>query len=177
MNNILQFQPVPELQPYDLVEAARRFIGVPYSMRHTFCEELPDGTMRGHVDCVRLPLRVAQMVGLLPQGVDFSLRRPPDMKLTREELLWELLHNNFVEILPSQREPGDLLLMNWRDVDAKGSVHHVAFYTSHLPAPHGSLLEALDRDNGGTGCVSETRIDALTVERRLDSVWRLKQFI
>jgi hypothetical protein len=157
-----------------VVETARRYIGVKYSARHAsviFLEA--SGRFVGQCDCLRLLLLIARDLGYLPSSFDVNLPRPKP-KLSRDEAMWELLRANLDEVPRAMLLPGDVLLFAYHDLnpDISGA-HHVGILSSSQPAPYGSLIDCEDFEANGAGGVAERRFDALQW-RRLESVWRLR---
>ncbi len=158
----------------EIVNAAMLYLGVAYSKRGAYIVWNPDlGLWQGRLDCLRFLLHVARDVGYLPSDFDVNLSRPHP-KLPVDALMWELLYANLDEIPKTSVRSGDVLLLQYNDINPDlQEAHHVGIVTSAKPAPFGSLIHCEDFEADGAGRVIETRID-IKIWNRIASAWRLR---
>ena len=163
-----------------MVNASRRYLGLEYSMRGTFIKEMPDGSVKGKTDCLRLLLLTARDVGFLPPDYDVMVRRPRTQHRkppSADETMWRMLEANCDSITYEESGPGDIFLIRDSDIDPSlESVHHVAMKTSNDPFPFGTMIHAINRDKNGKGGVEEVRVDALK-RNRIEGIYHIRGII
>lgn len=170
----LQFAPV-KVTRAAVVEAASKYIGMPYTRSASWVGRVgdehlynADGQLIGRTNCFALLLMVAIDVRWLPR--DFDINLSPENFGGREpaKTLIEILHLNCTEIEVAAMRGGDVVLMQYKDINPKNNEpHHVA-----LCVGANSFIHA----NEATGKVSEMSLDPLFATR-ITSAWRLKNVV
>lgn len=163
-----------------LLRAIRRYIGVEYSMRNVYVRERPDGSLYGKTDCLRLLLMACRDVGYLPPEFNMNMKRPREANgrpPSPSDTVWQMLETNCEQIAKEAAVPGDVLLMQFDDVDPRlNEIHHVAMKTSNDPFPYGMMIHALNSEADGSGRVQEVTINQLSFGR-IKSAYSIKGII
>lgn len=164
----LLFAPV-QVPRADFVEAARRFIGVPYSAQNT-CYFGP-GEARNRCDCTGLLLLAAREVGWLPPDFDCNLPPSAFEGQNRATSLKGLLSLNTSAVPKHEMQPGDVLMMRWKD-ETKDTARHVALLSNLEPT---KFIQACE-DWAGHGKVHETFLDGDS-NARIVAVYRIRNIV
>lgn len=157
----------------EIVAAARSCIGLKYTNHQSFVY-YEDGVLKGKVSCIGFVFLVGVLAGKLPNGFDINIQRP-DKNVSWEELVNQILLNNFTQITAEEAGKGDIIKMRYHDVDPNAP-WHVAIQTTDIGPPKGSMIHSLNGEVRGTGEVLEQRIDALEATR-IESFWRVKGYV
>lgn len=152
-----------DISPEVFIAAARWYLGIRYDPHHTV-----DGVC---TDCAGFLLLTARRAGLLPPDCDTGFS-PSMHPRDRNVVLAAMLRENFTEVPLTEALPGDLLRFKIHDAIGR----HVAIKTSCHPAPHGSIIHAMNGRVTDTGAVFEQRIDPY-LGKFLFKAYRLNQWV
>lgn len=161
----------------EIVAAATPYLGLDYSMRSVYVTRNADGTLSGKLDCLRLLLFICRDVGYLPEDFDMNMRRPRNhfgKPPSADETVWQMLRTNCTEVNKNEVLPGDVLLMQFDDIDPRlNEIHHVAMKMGQDPFPYGTMIHAINSNANGSGRVQEARIDQLCFNR-IKAAYKIK---
>lgn len=162
-NPDLLFLPVTVTRT-QLVECVLSFEGLPYRVNSSCAVKDENGEWVGHANCFGVLLLAARELGLLP--ATFNVDLPPAIwGQKKEKTLWEIIHYNFDKVKRPDMAPGDVVLMQYKDVDpSRNEPHHVLMCV----AP-GKIFHASDALGRCYVCLLDPLFEA-----RIDSVWRLR---
>ena len=167
--------------PGEVVAQVSRYVGLPYVQSSTYVE-WQSGVPVGRTNCFGLLLLTARELGLLPDDFDVNLS-PATFGQSVEKTLIEILHENFTLVGLDAMAAGDVLLLRYRDRDARlVEPHHVAMCVkaraligepAFYSAPE--MIHAVNMTASGAGSVYRVQMDALFMGRVV-SVWRMKNY-